>query len=307
MGWVVRSPSLPPLPADFVASYATSFESLREFYRQSKRLLVLTGAGISTDSGIPDYRSPGRPAANPIMYHQFVRSQEVRKRYWARGMMGYLNFASCSPNAGHVAVANMQQDGPCHAVITQNVDGYHQDAGATNVLEIHGNLHRVVCLDCGSRGPRAELQERMIALNRSFYDLLMAQAEGMKRFPDEGVEKEVMKPDGDIDLAVDDFSGFILPRCFRCDSVNVEPDIVFMGGNIKPQVTETATRLVEESDSLLVIGSTLVVYSSYRLTKLAKSLHQPLAIINRGQTRSDPLADIKLEESIAPLLQQLLS
>ena len=219
--------------------------------------------------------------------------------------MGYLNFASTKPNAGHSAVAEIEQSGRCHGIITQNVDGYHQDAGAKNVIELHGNLHYVKCLDCHSRVPRAEFQERMIRENQKFYDANLERSRSGNRFPDENTVP-VMKPDGDIELVSEDFANFVLPRCSSCDSINVQPDIVFMGGNVDPEIAEKASQWVEEADGLLVLGSTLTVYSSFRLAKHIKRREFPLAIVNRGVTRADPIADIKIEEGVTDTLHYLL-
>ena len=293
MGVVLRAPQL-HYAKDFVPRYLTSMDHILEFYNKAKRLLVITGAGISTDSGIPDYRSPGRPPSNPVLYRQFLDNLDVRKRYWGRGLFGYNSFKITKPNEGHELVTKMEKQGKCTGIITQNVDGYHQLSGSNNVLELHGNLHFIKCISCDYRYPRDDFQEKLKMDNLSFYDkysnsLLTAKA------------------DGDMDLIIDDYNEFILPRCTKCNSIDIHPDIVFMGGNINVEVDNLATKWIKESDSLLVIGSTLTVYSAYKLVKLAKTIGNPIAIINEGYTRADPIADIKIEKRITETLRVLVN
>ena len=289
----IRAPELPKLPDDFVPKYLKSLSSLQTFYNDAKRLVVLTGAGISTDSGIPDYRSPGRPPHNPILYYQFLESMEVRKRYWARGLIGYQTFSSCKPNDGHRAVHKFQESGKCFSIITQNVDGFHQQVGSKNVLEMHGNLHHIKCLDCHSKYPRAEIQEKLIENNIELWELYNYK---------KNIAEQQMKPDGDIDLLSEDYSRFNLPSCINCNSMNIHPDIVFMGGSLDTGMTEQTKEIIKNADSLLVVGSTLAVFSAYRLVLQANKAGIPVAVINKGITRADPIADIKIEENITDTL-----
>lgn len=256
-----------------------------------KRLAVLTGAGISTESGIPDYRGPEtrRRARQPIRFQEYAASAEGRARYWARSMLGWPRMAAARPNAGHLALAALERAGNVLGVITQNVDRLHHAAGSCRVIELHGALAEVRCLHCDLRMPRAELQERLIALNPQ---LLASRAE--------------LAPDGDADLAPTWLEGFRVANCAACDGV-LKPNVVFFGENVPRSIVAEAFALLDQAEALLVVGSSLAVYSGYRFVKHAHQRGQPIGVINLGETRADELADIRVEAKIGEVLPALVT
>ncbi len=247
------------------------------------RVAVLTGAGVSTDSGIPDYRGPGtaRRARNPVRFAQFVGDPGWRQRYWARATVGWQRVARAEPNAGHLALCSMQPAG----LITQNVDGLHQAAGSRDVNELHGSLHRVVCLVCGHTEPREELQERLVLANPGF----------------RGRGADVA-PDGDADL--EDVDGFRVVDCLRCGGP-LKPDVVFFGESVPRDRVERGYATVEAADALLVAGSSLAVFSGFRFVKRAHALGRPVVIATLGPTRGDELAAVKLDAPLGEVLPAL--
>jgi len=256
-------------------------------------LLFLTGAGISTASGIPDYRdSDGvRRGRAPIQGPEFRSSELVRKRYWARAMVGWRLLAKATPNAGHHAIAALEGSGRHTAIVTQNVDGLHHMAGSPHVVELHGNIHRVVCLDCGARHQRHLIQSQ---LERHNPDLLNASA--------------LPAPDGDAHLEPQALAHFVLPQCPACAGT-LQPDVVFFGDGVPRARTEEAEQAVHHADAVLVVGSSLMVHSGYRLCKLAAEAGKPVVAINIGKTRADALLSLKVEqrsEQALPLLATLL-
>jgi NAD-dependent SIR2 family protein deacetylase len=253
-----------------------------------RRVLVLTGAGISTESGIPDYRSPESlaRARTPVTYQAFTRSAAVRQRYWARSVIGWPSMRSRLPNVGHQALSQLEDSGKVQALITQNVDGLHHAAGNRNVVELHGALREVRCLGCGRRGSRDALQERLLALNPDF------QAEA------------AMAPDGDAELSQDQIDGFRLADCEDCQGM-LKPDGVFFGENVPPERVAHTWRLLDEAEVLLVLGSSLSVRSGYRLIEAAVHQGKPVAIINDGETRADPVATVRLSGRLGELLSAL--
>jgi len=260
---------------------------------RGKRFVVLTGAGISTESGIPDYRGPGtrRRARHPIRFQEYVASSEGRARYWARSMLGWERFSRARPNAGHLALAALEQDGHVSGIVTQNVDRLHHAAGSVRVVELHGALAEVQCLDCGAMEPRARLQERLAALNPS---LLSSEA--------------ALAPDGDADLPEARLAGFEVAGCGACGGT-LKPHVVFFGESVARHVVEQAYALVEGSDALLVVGSSLAVFSGFRFVKRAHELGMPIAIANLGETRGDALATLRIDEragAVLPALSELL-
>jgi NAD-dependent SIR2 family protein deacetylase len=261
-------------------------EALAGVLVSSREVLVLTGAGMSTDSGIPDYRGPdGTRRVTPVQYHAFVRSADVRRRYWARAFVGWRRFATVGANAGHHAIARLQSVGALGALITQNVDGLHQAAGSRNVVELHGALAAVVCLACGARSRRAALDARIRELNPNFH-------------PGGGE----VRPDGDIELAEVDVADFVVPRCLCCDSDLLKPDVVFFGESVpKPRVTRCYA-LTDAADVLLVLGSSLRVYSGYRFVRRAAERGIPVAIVTRGPSRGDPTATMRLDAALRQVL-----
>jgi NAD-dependent SIR2 family protein deacetylase len=256
---------------------------------RARNVLVLTGAGMSTDSGIPDYRGPdGTRRVAPVQYRDFVESADARGRYWARAFVGWRRFATVGPNPGHHAIARLQGVGALGALITQNVDGLHQAAGSRDVVELHGALADVVCLACGTRTGRAALDARTRLLN-----------------PDFDPEGRELRPDGDVDLAGVDVAGFVVPRCLSCDSDLLKPDVVFFGESVpKPRVARCCA-LTDAADALVVLGSSLRVYSGYRFVRRAADRGIPVAIVTRGPSRGDPEATVRLDASLAEVLPAL--
>jgi NAD-dependent SIR2 family protein deacetylase len=248
--------------------------------------LVLTGAGMSTESGIPDYRGPdGRRRVTPMQYAEFTGSPIARQRYWARSYVGWQRLRSASPNAGHRAVADLQQAGLLGPVITQNVDGLHQSAGATDVVELHGSLARVRCLSCGDLTTRADLDARMAQANPAY-----------------AVTSGQIRPDGDIALDEVDVAGFHLPLCLVCGHDMLKPDVVFFGESVPKPVVAQCFELTEEAGALLVLGSSLAVMSGYRFVRRAAARGIPVAIVTHGPSRGDEQATLRVDAPLGPLL-----
>ncbi|HEX6158517.1 MAG TPA: NAD-dependent protein deacetylase [Thermoanaerobaculia bacterium] len=270
-------------------------ERLAELISSSKRMVVLTGAGCSTESGIPDYRSPGGAWTRhkPIYYSSFVRSAEVRRFYWARSYRGWPRFDNARPNAAHRALAELESRGRVHQLITQNVDDLHQEAGSRAVVQLHGRNRVVVCLDCAAEYPREAVQSRLAALNA---DWLHA-----ARWDRLHADEADFAPDGDADVAREVVGGFVVPDCDRCGGV-LKPGVVFFGESVPPPKVSYAMGRVDEADALLVVGSSLTVWSGFRFVKRAADRQIPIAIVNIGPTRGDELATIKIEERCGDVL-----
>lgn len=254
-------------------------------------ILVLSGAGLSTESGIPDYRGPTGLArrAEPMTYQTFVKGAAARQRYWARSYLGWRHIARAAPNAGHDAVAELDRRGLLAGIITQNVDGLHQVAGARGVVELHGSLHRVSCLACGHRTARADLDERLRAAN-----------------PGWGAQVSQLNPDGDALLTGDEAARFNVVDCLGCGGL-LKPDVVFFGENVpRPRVADCYA-LVERARALLVLGSSLTVLSGYRFVRHAANLAIPVVIINHGPTRGDDHALLTLDAPLGPTLSMLVA
>ncbi len=253
-------------------------------------VVVLTGAGLSTDSGIPDYRGPSGRArrATPMTVQTFLATLEARRRYWARSHLGWRLITGAVPNDGHRAVAALQAMGLLDGIVTQNVDGLHAAAAARDVLELHGSLDRVVCLDCGALSPREELDQRLVAANRRWR-----------------AEATAVNPDGDVELTDEVVAGFRVVDCVRCGGV-LKPDVVFFGESVPRERVDRAFALVEQAGSLLVLGSSLTVMSGYRFVLRAAKLGVPVAIVNDGVTRGDPQATIKVDGRLGELLPYLV-
>jgi len=267
---------------------------LARFLARHSRVLVLTGAGLSTASGIPGYRDKDgvRRGRTPIQGPEFRRNEAVRRRYWARSMVGWATISGAEPNAGHRAIAELEAGGHVHSVITQNVDGLHQRAGSKRLIELHGNLHHVVCLACQARYSRAGLQPQ---LERDNPDLANQLAHPL--------------PDGDAAIEPDALQDFRAPACTACGGV-LMPDVVFFGDNVPPARTAHALAEMEAADALLVVGSSLMVFSGYRFCRMAAAAGKPIAAINAGKTRADDLLSLKLElpaQEVLPRLVDLLS
>jgi len=264
---------------------------LADFIDRHRRLLVLTGAGMSTASGIPDYRDRDgvRRGTPPVQGPDFVRHDAVRRRYWARSMVGYPTLASAAPNAGHKALAALAQQGRIGQLMTQNVDGLHQRAGSADVLELHGNIHTVVCLDCHASFTRSFVQQQLQDANPA-----MA-----------GVAARPL-PDGDAQLEPDALAHFHLPWCVHCGGM-LKPDVVFFGDGVPAARTARALAAMEAADALLVIGSSLVVFSGFRFCRLAAAAGKPIAAVNLGKTRADDLLSLKVEQAAEHVLPALLT
>lgn len=249
-----------------------------------RRWVALTGAGISTDSGIPDYRGPDAAPTNPITFNEFLGYPEARRRYWARSMQGWRSFRSARPNDGHHALARLGVP-----IITQNVDGLHQAAGSHRVLDLHGRIDKATCLDCGFSLARAGLQEMLTRLNPTAVGI-------------EPAGHAELRPDGDADVEVPD--GFEIPSCPRCGGV-WKPDVVFFGESVPPDRVDRAFSWLEAADALVVAGSSLTVMSGLRFARRAAADGKPLVIINRGQTRADELATLKVDAGTTEVLSAL--
>ena len=244
-------------------------------------LVTLTGAGLSTDSGIPDYRGPGAPARMPMTYQEFVSGPEPQQRYWARSHLGWSRMRRAEPNDGHLALARLEAAGRSTLLITQNVDGLHEAAGSRAMCALHGRIAEVVCLACRQVTGRAALQERMRAANPGWAEEHSA---------------ALVRPDGDVEL--DDTAGFVVPGCASCGGV-LKPDVVFFGENVpKPRVARcfaAVDSLAAHAGALLVLGSSLTVMSGLRFVRYAAKHGVPVVIVNRGPTRGDGLATATLD------------
>jgi NAD-dependent SIR2 family protein deacetylase len=252
-------------------------------------VVVLSGAGLSTESGIPDYRGEtgrARPAT-PMTYQVFTGSAQARQRYWARSHLGWQRIRTARPNAGHVAVAQLQEQGLVTGVVTQNVDGLHTAAGARDVVELHGALDRVVCLQCGEVSSRSSLAVRLGEANPGFVPGAVA-----------------VRPDVDVDL--DDVSGFVVLGCLGCGGV-LKPDVVFFGETVPRDRVDRAFALVDAAGCLLVLGSSLAVMSGYRFVLHAARLGVPVAIVNQGPTRGDALATVRVDAPLGEVLGGLVA
>jgi len=251
---------------------------------------VLSGAGLSTESGIPDYRGPTGAArrTTPMTYQTFTGLPEARQRYWARSHLGWRLIARAAPNAGHRAVSDLEQAGLVTGVITQNVDGLHTAAGTRGVVELHGNLDRVVCLHCGDRSGRELLDERLSDANRDW----TAQVRGVN-------------PDGDVELADADLAGFHVVDCLLCGGV-LKPDVVFFGETVPADRVQACFALVSRSRALLVLGSSLTVMSGYRFVLRAAKDGVPVAIVNAGPTRGDDRATVRVDATLGEVLPRLV-
>lgn len=265
-------------------------ERLAAFLRAHANVLALTGAGMSTASGIPGYRDEEgvRRGRQPVQGPEFRRSDAVRRRYWARSLVGWPTLAQAAPNPGHTALAELEQGGYLGALVTQNVDGLHQRAGSRRLIELHGNIHGVVCLDCGARHGRAQIQHRLVQDNPG---LAGASARPL--------------PDGDAELEPAALEHFRVPDCLQCGGV-LQPDVVFFGDNIPPQRSADALQLMHEADALLVVGSSLMVFSGYRFCRLAAESGKPVVALNIGKTRADDLLHFKVEAGAQHLLPRLV-
>jgi NAD-dependent SIR2 family protein deacetylase len=256
-------------------------------------VLILSGAGLSTESGIPDYRGPTglarKAGSSPMTYQTFTGSAAARRRYWARSYLGWRHIARAAPNHGHRAVAELSRRGLLAGIITQNVDGLHQAAGASGVTELHGSLHRVLCLSCGQRTSRTELDRRLAAANPGW----------------DAAAAALINPDGDAVLTAEATESFQVVSCSSCQGV-LKPDVVFFGENVPRPRAEACYALVETASALVVLGSSLTVMSGLRYVRHAATLPRPVVIVNQGVTRGDPYATATLDAPLGPTLSELV-
>lgn len=274
----------PPDPNDFY--------NLKNFLTKHQQLLVLTGAGISTESGIPDYRSEevglyARSNHKPIQYQEFIKYPKVRQRYWARNFVGWPRFSNIQPSATHHAVRQLEMAGKVTTVVTQNVDHLHQKAGSKNVIELHGSGYLVKCLSCPYEVDRFTLQDTL-----------------MERNPDMKGSFSMIRPDGDVELSKEEVDKFRVPLCPKCEGA-MKPDIIFFGDNVPKARVEQIRKQVSNSEAILVLGSSLTVYSSYRIILQAKEENKEVAILNIGPTRADDIADMKVSTKCGDILPEL--
>ncbi len=260
--------------------------------------VALTGAGLSTDSGIPDYRGPDAPPATPMLYQEFIGSEESRRRYWARSLQGFRSFGAARPNAGHFALAALAKatDAELQGVITQNVDGLHSAAGSPDVLELHGAISRVICLDCGDRTSRADLQVRLDELNPDVHGTIPAGVAELRS----GASK--LRPDGDAE--VEHWHDFVIADCLVCGGV-LKPDVVFFGESAERPLVARAYELVDAADVLVVAGSSLTVMSGLRFVRHQAKHGRKVVIVNRGVTRGDDFAHVRLHAGTSETLTEL--
>lgn len=257
--------------------------SLCDFIARHRSLFVLTGAGCSTDSGIPDYRDSNGEwkRTPPVSFQAFMGSAATRQRYWARSLVGWRRFRRARPNAAHAALARLERQGRLELLVTQNVDRLHQAAGSTQVIDLHGRLDQVLCMDCHGLVSREELQAELLRCNPE-WNGLQGQA----------------APDGDADLDGVPFGEFAVPSCARCGGL-LKPDVVFFGESVPRFRVDAAMRRLQRADAVLVVGSSLMVYSGYRFVQAALQAGKPVAAINLGRTRADELLTLKVSEPCA--------
>ncbi len=260
--------------------------ALREFIARHERLFVLTGAGCSTGSGIPDYRDADGAwkRAQPVTLQAFLSHEHTRRRYWARGLVGWRRMRGARPNDAHRSLAALEHDGRIEQLVTQNVDGMHQAAGSRNVIDLHGRVDTVLCLTCGRRLARADIQAELERRNPRFATLDALEA-----------------PDGDADLEGIDFSSFDVPACDACGGL-LKPDVVFFGESVPKPRVERAFSALARADAMLVVGSSLMVLSGYRFARAAADAGKPIAAVNLGRTRADDLLALKIAEPCAQAL-----
>ena len=265
-------------------------DDLKQWLSRVDSVAVLTGAGVSTSSGIPDYRDKNgdwKQARQPIQYAEFAGSESFRKRYWARSYVGWQRFGQAEPNQAHYALAGLEAAGRVDTLITQNVDRLHSRAGSQRVIDLHGNLGWVRCIDCSDLSRRHDFQGRLHEAN-----------------PDWHAKVFEYRPDGDAELAEDSYADFEVPACNAC-SGRIKPDVVMFGENVPKDRVDESIAAVDRSAALLVAGSSLMVYSGYRFARRAHETGKPVAIVNRGKTRADDIATLKVDGDCGEVLAAL--
>ena len=265
-------------------------QSLASFLASTASVTVLSGAGVSTPSGIPDYRDRegNWKNANPIQYQDFKNSLQSRQRYWARSFVGWQRFSKAQPNTAHLAIAELEATGKVDTLITQNVDGLHAAAGSRRVINLHGNLSRVRCLDCNTANARSDYQQQLEVANTGWH-----------------AEVFRYKPDGDAELADHGYRDFSVPDCASCGGT-VKPDVVMFGETVPKERVQSATNAVDRAESLLVVGTSLMLFSGFRFARQAEALGKPIIIVNQGRTRADDMATLKVEADCSRILPAAL-
>lgn len=265
---------------------APEIRTLRKFLSDTNSIVVLSGAGVSTPSGIPDYRDRNGEwkHSQPIQYAEFMGKQSSRRRYWARSYIGWQRFSKAQPNAAHHALVRLEEAGKVDTLITQNVDGLHSAAGNERVIDLHGELSKVRCMSCEAISGRAEFQSALRETNPGFH------AQAMQ-----------FRADGDAEIVDEATSSFSVPDCGACGGI-VKPDVVMFGESVPKERVQTAMDAVERAEALLVVGSSLMVFSGFRFARRAGELGKALAIVNRGRTRADDLAELRIDEDCARVL-----
>lgn len=283
----LRIPSL--RQQDTAQPPAGTIEQAQEFIETRDSLLVITGAGLSTNSGIPAYRDHKGEwlRRTPIFYQDFIHCPIARRRYWARSYFGWHHVAQSNPNAGHLCLAQLEHHGLIKHLITQNVDGLHERAGSQIAIEVHGQLGRVLCLDCHAQYSRWDIQERLREMNRHW-----------------SAEVLGYNPDGDVDLDEAAYPNFQVADCARCQG-RLKPDVVFFGESVPKTISEAVQAAIEQCDGVLVIGSSLVVMSGYRVVKQAHVMGKPVVAINQGRTRADDLLQFKVDIDCVQAIQSV--
>jgi NAD-dependent SIR2 family protein deacetylase len=272
---------------------------LLDFFKKSSYLVAITGAGTSTNSGIPDYRGPEgsyKKGHKPMVHQEFVNQEPSRQRYWARSMVGWNRFSLAHPNDAHLSLARLESHGKLKAIITQNVDRLHQRAGARNVIDLHGRIDRVKCLQCGQSTSRRLVQQALLSLNPQFHSTIQYMQKN----------QHLMRADGDMELETKDYANLVVPKCQRCGGI-WKPDVVFFGDNVPADRVAEITTHIDKCDAVLVVGTSLEVYSAYRFVDRANKRNVPLAILNFGETRAErqklPMIRFKSEANCSVLLK----
>lgn len=267
-------------------SMPSQYTALSQFLLDAQTLTVLSGAGVSTASGIPDYRDRNGDSKvkAPIQFQEFVSHAQYRQRYWARSFVGYQRFSQAVPNPAHYALADLESTGKLDTLITQNVDGLHRRAGSQRVVDLHGDLAAVRCLGCGAQNSRSAYQDRLQDANPDWHGRVFR-----------------YRPDGDADLAEADLDHFSVPECDHCGGI-VKPDVVMFGETVPADRVATASSAVDRADALLIVGSSLMVFSGFRFARQAAARGTPIAIVNRGRTRADDLAALRIDADCAVVL-----
>jgi NAD-dependent SIR2 family protein deacetylase len=255
---------------------------------RGRKAAVLTGAGVSTDSGIPDYRGEGAPKQHPMSFSDFLQSHRHRQRYWLGSHMGWSRFAAAEPNRGHHAIARAEEASLFSGVVTQNVDALHHKAGSLRVVDLHGRLDKVRCIHCGQSFTRQSIAATIENLNPWLEHQDISGA---------------IKPDGDVDVAVT--GDFVVPSCDMCEGV-LKPEVIFFGEFVPSGVFDQAASLISRSDALVVAGSSLVVNTGMRLVNLAHKKRIPIVVINRGPTKADRLATVRIDAGTSETLEALV-